>query len=97
MKVVGSEYWLMHKNIRVCFRDIKTHSFIENERKLLQYVRNRELVNPDRTEMDFSIYYKDISERHNRVPELEKLYNRKRESLNIFRKGKDIWKDSVWR
>lgn len=82
---------------RIHFGDIKTHSFIENERKLLQYVRNRKLVDLDKSEMDFSVYDKDISERHGRIPELEKLYNRKRESLYIFQKGKDIWKDSVWR
>ena len=36
--------------------DIRTHSFIEKEIKLLQYVRNRSLVDIDKTEMDFSIY-----------------------------------------
>ena len=44
-------------------------------------------MDPDKAEMDFSIYYKDISERHCRIPELEKLYNRKLESLRILQSG----------
>ena len=33
--------------------NIKTHSFVEKESKLLQYVRNSSLVNVDKAEMDF--------------------------------------------
>ena len=73
--------------------DIRTHSFIEKEIKLLQYVRNRSLVDIDKAEMDFSIYEKDVLERHIRIPKLKELYERKLEKLRAFQKGKDIWKD----
>ena len=72
--------------------DIRTHSFIEKEIKLLQYVRNRSLVDIDKAEMDFSIYEKDVLERHIRIPKLKDLYERKLEKLRAFQKGKDIWK-----
>lgn len=72
--------------------DIRTHSFIEKEIKLLQYVRNRSLVDIDKAEMDFSIYEKDVLERHIRIPKLKELYERKLEKLRAFQKGKDIWK-----
>ncbi len=73
--------------------DIRTHSFIEKEIKLLQYVRNRSLVDIDKAEMDFSIYEKDVLERHIRIPKLKELYERKLEKLRTFQKGKDIWKN----
>lgn len=73
--------------------DIRTHSFIEKEIKLLQYVRNRSLVDIDKAEMDFSIYEKDVLERHIRIPKLKELYERKLEKLRMFQKGKDIWKN----
>ena len=38
--------------------DIKTHSFIEKESRLLQYVQNRNIVDIDKAEMDFSLYEK---------------------------------------
>ena len=77
--------------------DIRTHSFIEKEVKLLQYVRNRTLVDIDKAEMDFEIYKKDVVERHIRIPILKELYERKREKLRIFQNGKDIWKNSNYR
>lgn len=77
--------------------DIKTHSFIEKEVKLLQYVHNRALVDIDKAKMDFSIYEKDVVERHTRIPMLEELYERKREKLRIFQNGKDIWKNFSYR
>lgn len=40
----------------------KVHSFVEKERRLLQYVRNRNAVNPDLAEMDFSLYENDVPE-----------------------------------
>ena len=73
--------------------DIRTHSYIEKEIKLLQYVRNRSLVDIDKAEMDFSIYEKDVLERHIRIPKLKELYERKLEKLRAFQKGKDIWKN----
>lgn len=77
---------------KVRLSEVKTHSFIGKESKLLQYVRNRTLVDIDKAEMDFSIYEKDILERHIRIPELKRLYQKKLDSLRIFQKGKDIWK-----
>ena len=73
--------------------DIRTHSFIEKEIKLLQYVRNRSLVDIDKAEMDFLIYVKDVLERHIRIPKLKELYERKLEKMQEIQKGKDIWKD----
>lgn len=77
---------------KVKLKDIKTHSFIERECRLLQYVQNRDIVDLDKTEMDFSVYKKDIVERHIRIPLLEELYEKKRMSLKAFQSGKDIWK-----
>lgn len=77
--------------------DIKTHSFVEREAKLLQYVRNRSLVDVEKAEMDFEIYEKDVVERHIRIPGLKNLYERKRSNLKAFQKGKDIWKKREYR
>ena len=77
--------------------DIRTHSFVERESKLLQYVRNRFLVDVEKAEMSFEIYEKDVVERHIRIPELRDLYERKRENLKAFQDGKDIWKNREFR
>lgn len=71
---------------------VKTHSFIECESRLLQYVRRRDAVNLDCAEMDFALYEKDISERHGRIPMIEELYGQKIKMLREFQNGKDIWK-----
>ena len=84
-----------YKQVRL--DDIKTHSFIEKEVKLLPYVRNRSLVDIDKADMDFAIYEKDVVERHIRIPMLKELYERKREKLRIFQNGKDIWKNANYR
>lgn len=78
-------------NIRL--DDIRTHSFIEKETRLLQYVRNRNLVDIEKAEMDFSIYEQDVAERHIRIPKLRELYERKIERLAVFQNGSDIWKN----
>jgi hypothetical protein len=91
-------YNIPYENLsKVKFDEIKTHSFIEKESKLLQYVRDRSLVQLDKATMDFSIYENDIIERRIRIPKLKELYERKLESLNAFQKGKDIWKNSGYR
>lgn len=82
---------------KIKFGEIKTHSFIEKECKLLQYVRNRALVDTNKTDIDFSIYERDIVEQHIRIPKLKELYQRKIESLYSFQNGKDIWKNSEYR
>ena len=71
---------------------IKTHSFIEKESKLLKYVHNRNLVDVDKAEMDFSVYEMDVLENQIRIPKLKELYERKRASLRAFQSGKDLWK-----
>ena len=81
---------------KVKLREITTHSFVEKESRLLRHVSDRSLLNLDKVEMDFSIYEKDVSERHIRIPELEKLYYRKAAALHAFQQGKDIWKDIKW-
>lgn len=78
-------------NIRI--NDIRIHSFIEKENRLLQYVKNRRLVDIDKAEMDFSIYEKDMMERHIRIPRIKELYERKMDKLKNFQNGLDIWKD----
>jgi len=74
--------------------DIKTHSFVAKESKLLSYVQNRKAVEIEKAEMDFSVYQSDITERHIRIPELERLYNKKLLSLKAFQEGTDIWKSN---
>lgn len=77
--------------------DIRTHSFIEKEIRLLQYVKNRNLVDADKAEINFEIYEKDVVERHIRIPALKEMYERKIEKLRIFQNGKDIWKNTNYR
>lgn len=76
----------------VRFNDIKTHSFVSKEKKLLSYVSDRTLVDTEKAEMDFSIYENDLYERRIRIPKLKKMYERKLEALRAFQKGRDIWK-----
>ena len=91
-------YNIPYENLsKIKFDEIKTHSFIEKECKLLQYVRDRHLVDVDKAETNFSIYEKDIVERHIRIPRLKELYERKMESLHAFQNGKDIWKNMGYR
>ena len=77
--------------------DIKTHSFVERESKLLQYVQERSIVDIDKAEMEFTIYEKDVVERHMRIPRLRELYEKKRNNLRAFQNGKDIWKNREYR
>lgn len=72
--------------------EIKTHSFIAREIKLLSYVNDRSLLDIDSVEMDFSIYENDIVERHIRIPKLKEMYEKKLMKLKAFQKGRDIWK-----
>lgn len=74
-------------------KDIKTHSFIEREVKLLSYVQNRNLVDIEKAVMDFEIYDMDLVERRIRIPKLKELYKRKLDNLYSFQKGRNIWKD----
>lgn len=78
------------KKVRIT--ELKTHSFIEREIKLLQYVMNRSLVDLGKIETDFSIYEQDIYEQRVRIPLLKELFQRKMELLDLFQNGRDIWK-----
>lgn len=75
----AKEYYLMHK-------------VVERESRLLQYVRDRSLVDIDKAEMDFAVYELDVVERQIRIPKLKELYEKKREKLKSFQNGKDLWK-----
>jgi hypothetical protein len=77
----------------IMLNEIKTHSFIAPEVRLLQYVRNRNLVDIDKAVMDFSLYEQDVTERHIRIPKIKELYERKLDKLAAFQRGVDIWKD----
>ena len=79
---------------KVRLNEIKTHSFIAKEVKLLSYVKDRNAVNLDKAEMDFKIYEKDLYERHIRIPKLKELYEKKIARLQSFQRGKDIWKNN---
>ena len=78
------------KKVRIT--ELKTHSFIEREIKLLQYVMDRSLVDLEKIEMDFSIYEQDIYEQQVRIPVIKELFQRKMELLDLFQNGRDIWK-----
>ena len=73
---------------KVRLNEIKTHSFIAKEVKLLSYVKDRNAVNLDKAEMDFKIYEKDLYERHIRIPKLKELYEKKICKITIFSKRK---------
>ena len=78
------------KKVRIT--ELKTHSFIERDIKLLQYVMDRSLVDLEKIEMDFSIYEQDIYEQRVRIPVIKELFQRKMELLDLFQNGRDIWK-----
>lgn len=72
--------------------EIKTHSFISKEVRLLSYVKDRNIVNIDKAEMDFSLYKKDLIERHMRIPRLQALYEKKLTKLRAFQMVKTYGK-----
>lgn len=80
---------LMHVDVR----NITTHSFIRREIELLKYVTDRSSIDIKSSDMDLSIYKKDTSDRHGRIPLIEKLYKKKQALLSEFQNGKDIWKN----
>ncbi|WP_031547538.1 hypothetical protein [Oribacterium sp. FC2011] len=72
--------------------EIKTHSFVEREIKLLSYVHDRNAVDLNKAQMDFNIYTKDLYERQVRIPKLKEFYKKKISMLSSFQDGKDLWK-----
>ncbi len=88
-------YNVSYKDLsRVKISDIKTHSFVEKESRLLQYVRNRDCVDLEKADIDFKVFEKDILERRVRIPLLKELFDKKKMSLLAFQSGKDIWKNN---
>lgn len=73
----------------------KTHSFITSkENRLLRYVTDRNIIDLDKINMDFSIYEKDTSENQIRILSLQEKFERKIDMLSSFQKGNSIWKDN---
>ena len=79
--------------MQVRIGEIKTHSFLEKEVRLLQYVSNRSAVDLDKAVMSFDIYRQDVPERLIRISRLQELYESKLSLLESFQNGIDIWKD----
>ena len=77
---------------KVKVENIETHSFIKKEMSLLKYVKNRNILDLSKTDVDFSIYEKDILENHIKIDYIKQLYNQKQLLLAKFQKGQDIWK-----
>lgn len=72
----------------------KVHSFITSkEVKLLQYVKDRNVINLSDLDIDFSIYQKDVDK--TRGSKLEELFNKKLQSIKAFQQGKDIWRPNI--
>lgn len=81
----------------VRINEIKTHSFITKENKLLQYVKDRTCVDINKVDMDFSLYEMDIKERHIRIPKLQELYEKKCENILSFQRGRNLWENEQFR
>lgn len=79
----------------VRLKDIKTHSFVEREVKLLSYVQDRSLIDIEKAVMDFEIYGMDLVERQIRIPKLKELFDKKLYNLHLFQAGKDLWKERI--
>ena len=71
--------------------NIKTNCFIDKEIKLLKYVCNRNIIDLNKLNISFEIYKKDIAEYQIRIPELERLFEKKIDLLKKFQSGKNIW------
>ena len=77
------------------FHKIETHSFLKYEVKMLQYVKDRNIVNLDKlpdANYLYNLYSKDVPERHCRIEPMIKAYNGKINSLRRFQNGENIWK-----
>lgn len=80
-------------DLKKAMSPIQTHSFIKDEKSLLKYVTDRNLVDLNKlSHIDFSIYKHDTEERHSRIPFIKQRFEQKSYDLDVFQKGKDIWK-----
>lgn len=75
--------------------DIKVCSFLKYETKLLQYAKDRSIVDlsklPTNNEL-YALYSKDKKHRHYRIEQTIKNWNSKISYLSAFQNGADIWK-----
>lgn len=68
-------------------------SSIENkEIKMLKHVKNRNIIDINKLDLDFSIYDNDIKENKSRKNIYIDLFNKKKELLKNFQNGLNIWK-----
>lgn len=63
---------------------IKVNSFYNTEKKMLNQVKNRRILNLDNVEFDFSVYDDDIVEEKDRFILIKQLFFRKLELLKIL-------------
>ena len=73
--------------------EIKTHSFIEKETRLLKYVNNKNIFDLAKLNPDFSVYDMDIVENQQRIPLLRELFEKKMERIELFQRGREISPD----
>lgn len=72
----------------------KVHSFVTSrEVNLLKYVRDRNIVDLSKINVDFSIYQKDVEP--DRWSILKEMFYRKIETLRAFQLGKNPWESRI--
>lgn len=72
----------------------KVHSFITSqENKLLQYVKDRNIINLSKLEVNFDIYMKDVDKSRKVI--LEHLFDKKLQAVKAFQQGKDLWRPEI--
>lgn len=72
--------------------NIRVSSIENREIKMLKHVKNRNIIDLNKIDPDFSIYDNDIKENKPRKQLYIDLFNRKKELLMSFQKGSNIWK-----
>ena len=73
---------------------IEITSFAKYEVKMLKLVKNRNALDLDKTDMDFSLYKKIGQLDDKRISELERLFNLKKDILRKFQEGDKPWQYS---
>lgn len=69
----------------------KVHSFITSkENRLLQYVKDRNVLDITKLNLNFDIYEKDVDITRRKY--IEQNFYKKIDSIKAFQQGKDIWK-----
>ena len=80
-------------SISLLLYELQEPAKASKENKLLKYVKNRQCINLDKIDYDFSLYERDTIENRNRLPLLKENFEKKVLLLDSFQKGKDIWDD----